>query len=209
MRLSSFFVSSILVPMILSGLTVSAHALLQDNGDGTITQLRNDSSKLLWLQDANTTGEMDFFAAYDWINALSYAGYDDWRLPSSLNSDGSGPCGFAVNCTDSEMGYMYYIELGNTAGAGGFTNMGDFQNLQPDAYWSETLFDTDPDLHWVFVFRDGGQTVDDTISINYAWAVRDCPECTIAVVPEPISSTLFIVGGATLGFRRFRKKFKK
>jgi hypothetical protein len=29
------------------------------------------------------------------------------------------------------------------------------------------------------------------------------------VVPEPVSSTLFIVGGATLGFRRFRKKFKK
>ncbi len=28
------------------------------------------------------------------------------------------------------------------------------------------------------------------------------------VVPEPISSTLFIVGGATLGFRRFRKKIK-
>ena len=27
--------------------------------------------------------------------------------------------------------------------------------------------------------------------------------------PEPISSTLFIVGGATLGFSRFRKKFKK
>ena len=28
------------------------------------------------------------------------------------------------------------------------------------------------------------------------------------VVAEPISSALFIVGGATLGFRRFRKKFK-
>jgi hypothetical protein len=29
------------------------------------------------------------------------------------------------------------------------------------------------------------------------------------VVPEPVSSTLFIVGGVTLGFNRFRKKFKK
>jgi len=32
---------------------------------------------------------------------------------------------------------------------------------------------------------------------------------TTTVVPEPVSSTLFIVGGATLGFRRFRKKFMK
>ena len=32
---------------------------------------------------------------------------------------------------------------------------------------------------------------------------------SMSVVPEPISSTLFIVGGATLGLRRFRRKFKK
>ena len=31
----------------------------------------------------------------------------------------------------------------------------------------------------------------------------------VGVVPEPVSSTLFIIGGATLGFRRFRRKFKK
>ena len=33
-------------------------------------------------------------------------------------------------------------------------------------------------------------------------------ELYTSVVPEPISSTLFIVGGATLGFRRFWKKFR-
>lgn len=31
----------------------------------------------------------------------------------------------------------------------------------------------------------------------------------VNVVPEPVSSVLFIVGGATLGFRSFRKKFRK
>lgn len=29
------------------------------------------------------------------------------------------------------------------------------------------------------------------------------------IVPEPVSSTLFLVGAATLGFRRFRKKFRQ
>jgi len=40
---------------------------------------------------------------------------------------------------------------------------------------------------------------------NYG-SVRYNSTIPTTVVPEPISSTLFIVGGATLGYRRFRKK---
>ena len=47
--------------------------------------------------------------------------------------------------------------------------------------------------------------VDDEV-IADADGTFDWSFASTAVVPEPISSTLFIVGGATLGFRRFWKK---
>ena len=57
---------------------------------------------------------------------------------------------------------------------------------------------------------DAGQTgwvrvyTDNTASPSGNFTVSVAP----VLVPEPISSTLFIIGGATLGFRRFRKSRK-
>ena len=48
--------------------------------------------------------------------------------------------------------------------------------------------------------------IDDLRIYNRALSVSEVQ--ALAVAPEPISSTLFIVGAATLGFRRFRKKMK-
>lgn len=45
-------------------------------------------------------------------------------------------------------------------------------------------------------FVDGVNNVIDTVDIRYP------------VAPEPISSTLFLIGGATLGFRRFVRRKK-
>jgi len=62
-----------------------------------------------YVNEIQTTGPMTWGAALWWIDAMdgaNYLGVNDWRLPTALNQDGSGPCARS-DCTDSEMGYMY------------------------------------------------------------------------------------------------------
>lgn len=115
------------------------------------------------------------------------------------------------------MSYLFYTELGNrgtydTLGNmqsdSGLTNAGPFINLQGE-YKSETEYALDPDRQWVFSFQEGRQQYYSSKS-NAAriMLVRDCPSCT-AVVPEPISSILFVIGGTLLGGRRYIIKKEK
>ena len=72
--------------------------------------------------------------------------------------------------------------------------------LAPDGYRVTGLaFDNDNDTLWVNYadFSAGFPPLDNSIMYEVSMT---------SVVPEPISSTLIIVGGATLGFRRFWKK---
>jgi hypothetical protein len=160
---------------------------------------------IMWLQDANyaktsgydTDGSMTWWVAMDWADTLIFAGYYDWRLPSALNSDGSRPC-TGLLCTDSEFGHLYHIELENPVG-GPMTNVGPFINIQSSGYyWTETVVVPSVAAH-SFNFSDGTLGEDIVDFRGWALAVRD-----ISVIPEPISLTLFLVGGSTLGFRIFR-----
>lgn len=82
----------------------------------------------------------------------------------------------------------------------------DSQSKAFSAYASDHLVlnqATDGNL-WFFV-KDGnpGNPGDKD---RYVW--DNSGSVTVAVAPEPVSSTLFILGGATLGFVRFRNKRK-
>ena len=51
-----------------------AHAILIDNLDGTITQIRSDDSVLMWMQDANyaMTSGFDSDGKMTWNEAMTW-----------------------------------------------------------------------------------------------------------------------------------------
>ena len=191
--------------VMVFGSTVPAQALLIDRGGGLIY---DDDFDITWLQNANyaqtsgydADGKMNWDQAMTWADTLSYYDsvrdytYTDWRLPTALNQDGSGPGqGFV---SGSEMGHLYYTELGNSAWA--FTNTGPFNNLGPYSYWSGTEWRSD--AAWGFTFQHGIQDPRYKQDNYCAWAVRDGN-----VVPEPCSLALLSLGGLAL-MRKCRAK---
>lgn len=149
--------------ILIYNLTISSSAGLYDRGRGLIY---DDVLNITWLQDAGLGGAKNWDNALKWVNNFVFAGYDDWRLPHA------DPSCEGYNCTGSELGYLYYIELGNSAG-GPLTNTGPFINLRDVYYWSGSGngYPTNPDTVWDFNFSNGYQ---DNMNcyIIHVWAVR-------------------------------------
>lgn len=165
-----------------------SNAELFDRGGGLIY---DDILEITWLQHANYSGQtMTWDAAADWAATLVYQGYEDWRLPDSdALCSGSG-------CINSEMGHLFYTE-GMTADTPGL-----FTDIRPYMYWSGTEDSSDPARAFRFNFSSGSQGTSAKTLGRYAWAVRE-GDSALPVVPEPLSSALFISGGISLGIRRF------
>lgn len=124
-------------------LALAAQATLIDRGGGLIY---DDVLNITWLQDANygagssydnsgtgvgfdsnstTDGRMTWDNAVAWAANLSFGGYDDWRLPTMIDTGSPGCNGtfsdtdcnynmltYSAGTTYSEMAYMYYVNLG-------------------------------------------------------------------------------------------------
>lgn len=147
---------------------------------------------ITWLGDANfaqnsgvaANGWMTWRTAVNWADSLTVGGYTDWRLPTTTQPDPSCSLQEAVggsgeNCTGSEMGHLFYCELGGTAGSSILRSADpdlDLFNLNmtlDEAFWSGTESAWDTNGAWTFDFYSGGQGYIYKTRLRYAWAVRD------------------------------------
>ena len=207
-------IERLLIVLVVMAYFSVVEAALYDRGGGMIY---DDVLDITWLQDANyaktsgydSDGKMTWEQAVAWAEGLDYGGYDDWRLPSSLNQDGSGPCkdifGDPNNrdgdCVGSEMGHMFYTNMGVMNGSSILSsthpNLNLFSNLQAFPYWSgtESICGNLP-CAWSFWNDFGAQVTAPLQSEFYAWAVRDgdvAPVPTIPVLVDSVSCSKGIV----------------
>lgn len=212
----------------------NAQAELFDRGGGLIY---DDVLNVTWLQDANyastsgyaADGRMTWSDANGWAAGLVFGGYDDWRLTKNspvgaawnheFSYDGMTDIGMNITSPNSELAYMYYVNLGlmgsystigglqqyfgvgGNGGAPGEVDVGFFKNIQSQGYWSGTTSGYYGNHAYVFYTDNGGQTVYDKQNyIFYAWAVRDGDVASVAApIPEPETYAMMLVGLGFLG----------
>lgn len=191
-----------LAVMLAAGLSGPTQAaLLGRDLNGSIDSFEayyDTDLNITWLaNDANYT--MYWYYARDWatnlsiFDAVNNITYDNWRLPIS------DTCG-GYNCTGSEMGHLFYVELGGVAGTP-VPNPGMFTSLL-GLYWSGSEANA---AAWYFDFDTGGQNnVGGNLNLA-ALAVSD-GDVGIAAVPEPETLALMLAGLGLIGLVATRRR---
>lgn len=202
------------------GIVTTAQAALYSRLNGQAVY--DTDLNVTWLANANFAatnsfgvggtnwsqpGMMNWYTAQTWIAAMNadgesgYLGFNDWRLPTAEYPINSFPCS-GYNCTDSEMGHLYYIELSGvgyptTLESSGDPDLALFSNIQNNWYWTGTPTSS---KYVVFEFNYGGSSraFPDGTQPAFVLAVRDGD-----VVPVPLPAAFWLFGSGLLGMLGF------
>ena len=243
-------------------LTTIGTATYQGEDYNLIWDDDNNGNSLIWLDYTNATPRSEAELAnrflQNWATNLDYdltyninASYNviwkdiAWRLGRTVDgksikgfegdpdSDGHYNYTHGYNLANSEMGHLFYTELGNKGyqntdgtwntdtiefiaspdiipqGPNFLQNTGDFDNLKASWYWSDTKYSESTGRHraWYFNMFNGQQGWDGNFG-GYGMAVRAGQVSATNPVPEP--STLLLMGVGLLGLAGYsRKRFSK
>lgn len=169
----------------------------------------DDSYGYVYTEQIVTGGSLNWGAALWWIdamNASNYLGANTWRLPTAPANDPTCDPGpdYGVDCTGSEMGYLYYVHGITSATPSGFSNV---EGTDFNRYWTGTEYAYSNTAAHIFIFSSGYSDVYNkyvTSDGNYAVAVLDGD---IAAVPIPPSIMLFGTALSLLGWVRRRTEY--
>jgi len=248
-RASGFLLVALLA-VVGANLVPSASATLIDEGNGTVLDTSTNllwlkdanyaaglsagqintiisdvgavAGHTLTTADFAGSGLMTWWGAMAWAQDLTFAGSDDWRLPTMTDTGAPGcaaiafmgtDCGYNVDLATGELARLWYASLGNTAfydTSGNqtgcslsvpycFTNQSPFINALPsDIYldWSPTEYAPLNISAWYFNVYGGYQYAVVKEQTAHGWAVRS------ATVPEPGTLALLFIGLTGYGFAR-------
>ena len=196
--------------LLAAGCADSAQAVLLERLGGAAVY--DTDLNVTWLTNANLpqtnsfnliaiapNGSMTWSTAQNYIiamNAANYLGFSTWRLPTTLQPDPNCTAQDVANhlssglgCTGSEMGHLFYSELGggNSTAISGVhnANYNFFRNLQDGTYWSDTTYSVDTSAAWVFQFQSGSQSTGaKPTSALYVMAVLTGDVASPKVLPQ-------------------------
>jgi len=146
-----------------------------------------------------------------------------WRLPATVDGtyvygyegdpdhDGTYTYTGGYNLANSEMGHLFYTELGNLGYVAidgtspqqgwGLTNTGDFSHLVAGWYWSGTDYTAMPPDSWIFNMGNGNQGYASSWSQLSGIAVRGAQ-----VTPVPIPGAVWLLGSGLLGLAAAKRR---
>ncbi len=234
------FLFSALLSLLISGM---AHATLTTIGTATyngsdynlIWDDNNNGQSVVWLDYTNANAslpdQLTWAGSLDSELTINLNGYTvewdgSWRLPNTVDGiavpgyegdpDGDGiyTYTYGYNLANSEMGHLFYVELGNNGRYDtdnneqteyGLKETGDFDNLVEGWYWSGTKYSayTAQNIYWDFDTSDGNQS-----NANDFWDDNGIALRTGQVSAVPVPGTIWLFGfgltGLAAGLRKKR-----